>query len=51
MHVMEDLTAARDELANRHPSVEFTLAEPLGRHPLLVEVVLERAKAAPRSEE
>src|SRR5262245_58413159 len=46
MHVMEDLTAARDELAKRHPKVEFVLAEPLGRHPLLVEIVVERARAA-----
>ena len=42
-HVTEDLTAARDELAKRHPAVRFLLAEPLGRHPKLVEVVLERA--------
>jgi sirohydrochlorin ferrochelatase len=45
-HVVEDLTAARDELAKRHPEVEFVLAEPLGRHPLLAEVVVERAQAA-----
>jgi sirohydrochlorin ferrochelatase len=44
-HVVEDLTAARDELAKRHPGVEFVLAEPLGRHPLLAEVVVERARA------
>lgn len=45
-HVREDLTAARDELAKRHPKVEFVLAEPLGRHPLLAEVVAERAREA-----
>src|SRR5919198_5688139 len=45
-HVTEDLTAARAELANRHPGVEFVLAEPLGRHPLLAEVVAERAREA-----
>jgi sirohydrochlorin ferrochelatase len=45
-HVQEDLTAARDELARRHPGVPFVLAEPLGRHPKLVEVVLERAREA-----
>lgn len=45
-HVREDLTAARDELAKRHPEVEFVLAEPLGRHPLLAEVVAERAREA-----
>ena len=46
VHVVEDLTAARDELARRHPAVEFVLAEPLGRHPLLIEVVVERARVA-----
>src|SRR4029078_7942856 len=35
VHVVEDLTAARNELANRHPDVTFVLAETLGRHPLL----------------
>ena len=42
MHVTEDLTGARDELARRHPDVEFLLAEPLGRHPLLIDVVADR---------
>ncbi|CAN5258548.1 CbiX/SirB N-terminal domain-containing protein [soil metagenome] len=42
VHVREDLIAARDELAAKFPAVTFTLAEPLGRHPLLVEIVLER---------
>jgi sirohydrochlorin ferrochelatase len=50
-HVRRDLTALRDELAGRFPAVEFRLAEPLGRHPLLLDVVLARAaealKAAP----
>src|SRR5262249_13650099 len=39
IHVQRDLAAARDRLATRFPHVEFRLAEPLGRHPLLVEVV------------
>jgi len=46
MHVVEDLTAARDELAKKHPGVTFVLAEPLGRHPLMVEVVVQRAREA-----
>jgi len=46
VHVRRDLTAARDRLAQRHPHVVFRLAEPLGRHPLLLEVVAERARAA-----
>ncbi len=45
-HVVEDLTAARDELARRHPAVQFVLAEPLGRHPLMLQVVTERAREA-----
>jgi sirohydrochlorin ferrochelatase len=46
VHVRDDLTAARDELAERFPEVMFRLAEPLGGHPLLMKVVLERAAAA-----
>lgn len=46
MHVTEDLTAARDELARKHPGAEFVLAEPLGRHPSLAEVVAQRAAEA-----
>ena len=46
VHVRRDLTAARDRLATRFPGVEFRLAEPLGRHPLLLDVVEERAREA-----
>lgn len=46
VHVVEDLTASRDRLSERYPAVRFVLAEPLGRHPLLVDVVEERSQAA-----
>jgi sirohydrochlorin ferrochelatase len=46
VHVRRDLTEARAQLAARYPHVEFRLAEPLGRHPLLAEVVLERVREA-----
>jgi sirohydrochlorin ferrochelatase len=46
IHVVEDLTAARNALGERFPGVRFVLAEPLGRHPLLVDVVEERAGEA-----
>jgi sirohydrochlorin ferrochelatase len=46
VHVQRDLTDYREELAARFPGVEFRLAEPLGRHPLLLEVVAARAHAA-----
>src|SRR5438445_4650787 len=46
VHVRRDLTEARARLRARFPEVEFRLAEPLGRHPLLVEVVVERAREA-----
>jgi sirohydrochlorin ferrochelatase len=45
-HVRRDLAAARDRLAARFPAVDFRLAEPLGRHPLLADVVHERAREA-----
>jgi sirohydrochlorin ferrochelatase len=43
IHVRRDLAAARQRLAERFPRVQFALAEPLGRHPLLIEVVAQRA--------
>ena len=46
VHVRRDLSAARERLAARFPGVEFRLAEPLGRHALLAEVVAERAREA-----
>jgi sirohydrochlorin ferrochelatase len=46
VHVRRDLTAARDRLAARFPRVEFRLAEPLGPHPLLTEIVAQRAREA-----
>ncbi|HEX5269726.1 MAG TPA: CbiX/SirB N-terminal domain-containing protein, partial [Gemmataceae bacterium] len=49
VHVRRDLAAARDRLAARYPRVEFVLAEPLGRHPLLEEIVAQRAEEACRA--
>ena len=46
VHVRRDLTEARDRLATEFPHVDFRLAEPLGRHPLLVEVIRQRVEAA-----
>jgi sirohydrochlorin ferrochelatase len=44
VHVRRDLTEARRRLAERHRGVEIRLAEPLGRHSLLLDVLLERAR-------
>src|SRR5438552_10324713 len=46
VHVQRDLTTARERLAVRYPDVEFRLAEPLGRHPLLTQIVSDRAREA-----
>lgn len=46
VHVRRDLTAARERLAGRFAGVEFRLAEPLGPHPLLTEIVVQRAADA-----
>jgi sirohydrochlorin ferrochelatase len=43
VHARRDLTTFRDDMAARFPGVAFILAEPLGRHPLLLEVVAARA--------
>ena len=49
VHVRQDLHLAREELAKTFPGVAFHLAEPLGRHPLLIEVVLQRAEEVSNS--
>jgi sirohydrochlorin ferrochelatase len=46
VHVTNDLEAARRLLQEKHPGVEFRLAEPIGRHPLMVEIIAERAREA-----
>jgi sirohydrochlorin ferrochelatase len=46
VHARDDLAAARAELEGRFPAVVFRLAEPLGRHPLMIDVVEERAREA-----
>jgi sirohydrochlorin ferrochelatase len=46
VHVRRDLGELRARLAAAHPGVEFRLAEPLGRHPLLLDVVAERVREA-----
>ncbi len=44
VHLIRDLTAARDELRRRHPSVEFRLGPPLGPDPLLDRLVADRVR-------
>jgi sirohydrochlorin ferrochelatase len=44
VHLLRDLTAARDELSRRHTDVEFLLGSPLGPHPLLDALVGERIR-------
>ncbi len=46
VHVTRDLTQACRTLAGQHPGVAFRLAEPLGRHPLLLQIITERACGA-----
>jgi sirohydrochlorin ferrochelatase len=43
VHLIRDLTAARDELQARHPAVEFRLGPPLGPDLLLEQLVAKRA--------
>ena len=46
VHVRRDLQKHRDRLASAFAKVAFVLAEPLGRHPLLREIVMQRAREA-----
>jgi sirohydrochlorin ferrochelatase len=49
VHMRRDLTEMRSQLAAQYPNVQFKLAEPLGQHPLLLDVVLQRADEANES--
>jgi sirohydrochlorin ferrochelatase len=44
VHLIRDLTAARDALQRRHPGVEFRLGPALGPHALLDDLVSERIR-------
>jgi sirohydrochlorin ferrochelatase len=46
VHVRDDLEEARQELAGRFPNVEFRLAQPLGQHPLIRQILRELATEA-----
>jgi sirohydrochlorin ferrochelatase len=48
VHVRRDLAEIRDRLSGTFPGIEFRLGEPLGRHPLLLEVLDQRARDAQR---
>ncbi len=50
VHLLRDLTAARDALARLHPDVEFWLGPPLGPHPLLDALVAQRIAQLARDE-
>jgi sirohydrochlorin ferrochelatase len=50
VHLFRDLSAARDDLAARHPGVEFALGPPLGPHPLLDRLVAARVEEVDRGE-
>lgn len=41
-HVVDDLQAHCRELSGRFPNVTFELCPPLGLHPLMIEIVLDR---------
>jgi len=44
VHVVNDLEAHRNDLANQFPGVEFRLCPHLGLHPLMAEIVLHRLR-------
>ncbi len=46
VHARDDLEEHRRKFVDKYPGTRFVLAEPLGRHPLLVELVALRAREA-----
>jgi len=51
VHVERDLRAHCEQLAQQFPGVDFYLAQPLGRHPLLLEIVAERLGQAEEAQQ
>jgi len=49
-HVTEDLQRHRDEFREEFPQVTFKLCPPLGLHPQMVEIVLDRLREETRQE-
>ena len=43
VHVQRDLTKFRDDLRVEFPTVAFDLMPPIGRHPMLIDIILDRA--------
>ncbi len=50
VHLLRDLTRAREELSKRYPAIEFRLGPPLGPHPLLDALVAARIGELARDE-
>jgi sirohydrochlorin ferrochelatase len=51
LHVTRDLQAARDRLRGKHATVRFDLCEPVGLHPMMMDIVLDRARQAEQKRE
>jgi sirohydrochlorin ferrochelatase len=44
-HATEDIPALAREAASKHPHVTYRVAEPLGIHPALAQIVIDRCRA------
>ena len=42
VHVARDLEKCRSDFVREYPGVEFVLCSPLGQHPRIVDIVMER---------
>lgn len=51
VHLARDLVDAREALRERHPGIDFQLGPPLGPHPLLDQLVLERVRELDRGQD
>ena len=43
-HVVDDLERFRSQFALKYPDVKFSIASPLGSHPLMVDILIDRLK-------
>ena len=46
-HVVDDLERHRKELSVQYPQIVFELCPPLGLHPLMIDIVLDRLASKP----
>ena len=48
-HVQKDLRLHQKKLSHQYPQIQWTLCEPLGKHPLIIEILKQRLSGTEKS--